>query len=85
MLANSVVIMKPCQHIDGIFCGDGRHKVEEDHAEQGENQVQLPPNPKEEVGLNFSSLYHVLCHCGIEWAPVCKWSKDEGATEEAEH
>ena len=40
------MIFKPRQHIDGVFCGDGGHKVEEDHAEQGEDQVQFPPNPK---------------------------------------
>ena len=48
------MICKPRQHIDGVFCGDGGHKVEEDHAEQGEDQVQFPPNPKKMlVGENY--------------------------------
>ena len=56
MLANSVVIMKPCQHIDGIFCGDGGHQVEEDHAKQSENQVQFSSNPEHRYCQQLSSL-----------------------------
>ena len=65
------MIFKPRQHIDGVFCGDGGHKVEEDHAEQGEDQVQFPPNPKKV--LVWGQLFSIHHESGIV-SPISQWS-----------
>ena len=46
MVINGNKVDLPSKHIDGKFCGDGRHKVEEEHPYQGEHQVCLPSNPE---------------------------------------
>ena len=71
-------IFKPRQHINSVFCGDGRHKVEEDHAQQGENQIQFSPNPE----MVLETLGNFL---PIMASPVSQRAKDESATEEAKH
>ena len=55
MMINGNKVDLPSEHIDGKFCGDGRHKVEEEHPYQGEHQVCLPSNP--EKTYNYMTIF----------------------------
>ena len=82
MMINGNKADLPSKHIDGKFCGDGRHKVEEEHPYQREHQVCLPSNP--EKTYNYMTIF-LQEQLSISSQPVCQRPKDKSTDEKAKH